>query len=50
MDNKEQENDIDRLELNKDNYSNSYIFLVQKLKNISEKLDYLENNFLDEET
>tara|TARA_B100001778_G_scaffold313890_1_gene298685 strand:+ start:479 stop:631 length:153 start_codon:yes stop_codon:yes gene_type:complete len=49
MDYKEQENDIDKLELNKDNDSNSYMFLVQKLKNISENIDYLENNFLDKE-
>ena len=34
----------------KNNYSNDYKFLIQKLKNIKESIYWLEKNILDKET
>ena len=50
MDFKEQEKKISNIEVDKDNQSNDYKFLVQKLKNISESIDLLEKIFPDKET
>ena len=46
MDNKEQEKDIPSLEFDKGKTRNDYKFLVQKLKNIKEIIDLLENKIL----
>ena len=48
MDN--QEKDIASFEPDKDNNSDEYKFLVQKLKSISERIDLLEKKYLDKET
>ena len=48
MDNKEKE--ISNDEFDKNNHSNDYKFLVQKLKSISESIDLLEKNFLNKKT
>ena len=50
MDNKEKENDISSLEFDKDNHSNDYKFLVQKLKKIKESIYLLEKIILKKET
>ena len=49
MDNKDQEKDISRLELDKGKTRNDYKFLVQKLKSIKEIITLLENKFLQKE-
>ena len=49
MDNKEKEKNIKNFEFDKDDTSNDYKFLVQKLKSISESIYLLEKNFLDKE-
>ena len=46
---KEQDKDLESSEVDKDNLSNDYKFLVQKLKSISESIYLLEKNFLDKE-
>ena len=49
MDNKDQEKDISILEFDKNKTRNDYKFLVQKLKNIKEIINLLENKFLQKE-
>ena len=48
MDNTEKEQA--NFEFHKNNYSNDYQFLVQRLKSISESIYFLEKNFFDKET
>ena len=47
MNNTEQEDNIQSLEFDNDNYSNDYEFLVQKLRSIKESIHLLEKNILD---
>ena len=49
MDSKEEEKDMPALEFNKDNYSNDYKFLVQKLKSIKQSIALIEKNFLEKD-
>tara|TARA_Y100000991_G_C21828022_1_gene286835 strand:+ start:41 stop:193 length:153 start_codon:yes stop_codon:yes gene_type:complete len=49
MDNIEQAKDLPSVEFNKDDYSDDYKFLVQKLKSIKAYINLLEKNFLDKE-
>ena len=49
MTNKEQENDISRLEFNEGKYSNDYKYLIQKLKSIKKIINLLEQNYLKKE-
>ena len=46
MDNKEQEKDISSLEFDEDKTRNDYKFLLQKLKNIKDIINLLDNKFL----
>ena len=46
MNNKEQQKKISSLEFGKENQSNDYKFLINKLKTIKESIILLEKNFL----
>ena len=50
MDNKEQEQGTATFEFHKNNNSNDYKFLVQRLKSIRESIYMLEKNFFNKET
>ena len=49
MDTEEQEKDISNLEFDEDKSPNDYKFLVQKLKNMKNIINLLENKFLKKE-
>ena len=50
MNNKGKENTIESKDFDRDENSNDYIFLDQKLKDIKETINMLEKNFLNKET
>ena len=49
MTNKEQENDISRLEFDEGKDSNDYKYLMQKLKSIKKNINLIEQKFLKKE-